>query len=214
MSADPAGSSSVAAEVAETPTPAEADAASAQRHLHPVPNPDQNEGSAQRTDAPEATEPAEDEATEVTSEPENPEADPGVADPDAAAALSDTDETTRLSWVSRLDLSALLTWSRDTFTPQSGLWSQRPAAPDEVLDRARRGSQVAAVGPLRTLSIADGYAAAAVKVLLRCGDWLLEHPARRLVAAVLLAVALVYPPTRVAIGYALTPIAALADLLT
>lgn len=161
-----------------------------ERHLHPVPDdgPVPDETTAQSLD-------------EVAS-----------AEPDASATAPDGAEAAPSRF--RVDLSALLAWARSTFTPQSGMWTQRPLAPDEVMDRARRGSHLADAGPLRTAAIADSYVAAGTKAALRCGDWLLDHPARRVVAAVLLTALLLYPPTRTALGWALAPAAWAHGLLT
>lgn len=161
-------------------------ATGAPRHLHPVPT---NEPVQ---DAP---------AAHSTEEDHN--------------TVEDTDEQPAgLSARSRVDLTALLTWGRATFTPDSGLLSTRPLAVDEVLDRARRGSQLADAGPLRAVSTVHGYAAAGVKVALRSIEWVVEHLARTAVGLVLLTALLIYPPTRMVLGYALTPAVWAHDLLT
>lgn len=179
-----------------TEQPGPNSATGAPRHLHPVP----------------------------TNEPvqDAPAAHSTEDDHDAAGQVADSDEQpaetephpTGLSARSRVDLSALLTWGRATFTPDSGLFSTRPLAVDEVLDRARRGSQLADAGPLRAVSTVHGYAAAGVKVALRSIDWVVEHLARTAVGLVLLTALLIYPPTRMVLGYALTPAVWAHDLLT
>ncbi|GAB2763224.1 hypothetical protein GCM10027174_44890 [Salinifilum aidingensis] len=182
----------MAAEVAPDATAKEStpDSAAELRHLHPVPDdgPVPDETTAQSLD-------------EVAS-----------AEPDASATAPDGAEAAPSRF--RVDLSALLAWGRVTFTPQSGMWTQRPLAPDEVMDRARRGSHLADAGPLRTAAIADSYAAATTKAVLRSADWLLDHPARRVVATVLLTALLLYPPTRTVLGWALAPAAWAHGLLT
>lgn len=106
-------------------------------------------------------------------------------------------------------------WAKETFNPDSGLWSTRPLAPDEVIDRAKNGSQLPATGPLRTVSIGYGWVAAVGSVVLIAVDWaLFKHAARAAVFSVILTGLLIYPPTRLAIGYALLPLAWAHDLLT
>ncbi|MHA6801772.1 hypothetical protein [Bounagaea algeriensis] len=179
---------------AEESTPDSAATAAAEpRHLYPVPD--------------DATVPDDDAAQSAESDNGTGE---DTGEQEAAAESRPAGSSTR----SRVDLAALLAWGRATFTPQSGMWSHRPLAPDEVLDRARRGNHLADAGPLRTAAIADSYAAAGTKAVLRCGDWLLDHPARRVVAAVLLTALVLYPPTRMVLGYALTPAVWAHDLLT
>lgn len=176
-----------------TEQPGPNSATGAARHLHPVPT----------------NEPVQDSPAAQT---EN--------DHDAAGQVADIDEQpaevdpTDPTGSSRVDLTALLTWGRATFAPDSGLYSTRPLAVDEVLDRARRGSQLADAGPLRAVSTVHGYAAAGVKVALRSIEWVVEHLARTAVGLVLLTALLIYPPTRLALGYALTPAVWAHDLLT
>lgn len=193
MSADPAAD----APIEQTATSAADPTADQSRaHLRPVPD----------------TGLTPDDAAAQSAEPDNDtaeEAGEHIDEQDAATASRPTVS----SALSRVDVPAVLAWGRATFTPDSGLFSTRPAAPDEVLDRARRGSQLADAGPLRAVSVAHGYTAAGVKLALRSVEWVVEHLARTAVGLVLLAALLTYPPTRAAIGYALTPLAALSDLL-
>lgn len=122
----------------------------------------------------------------------------------------DVDETE-----SARDLSGWLTWAREVFSPQSGMWTTRPLAPDEVVDRARNGPQLADAGPLRAVSTAHGYASAGVKLPMRAVEWVFcEHLARAAVALVLLSALCLYPSTGEVLGYALTPLVWLHDLLT
>lgn len=114
-----------------------------------------------------------------------------------------------------VDVSGWFDWTRAVFSPQSGLWTTRPSAPDEVVDRARHGQQVADAGPLRVVSAAHGYASAGAKLVLRASEWVFfEHLARAVVGLVLLTALCLYPPTATALGYALTPLVWAHDLLT
>ncbi len=172
-------------------TPDSAATATAEpRHLHPVPD-----------DATVPTDPA----AQSTDEAASAEGE--------ASTIGDEAAEPTLSR-SRVDASALLAWGRATFTPDSGLLSTRPLAVDEVLNRARHGSQLADAGPLRAVSTVHGYTAAAVKTALRSIDWIVEHLARSAVGLVLLTALLIYPPTRMVLGYALTPAVWAHDVLT
>lgn len=174
-----------------TEQPGPNSATGAARHLHPVPT----------------NEPVQDSPAAQSTENENNT----VEDTDEQPAEVDPTDPTGSS---RVDLTALLAWGRATFTPDSGLWTTRPLAPDEVLDRARRGSQLADAGPLRTASAAHGRVSAAAKITLRTIEWVFfDHIARFAVALVVLTALCVYPPTATVLGYALTPLVWAHDLL-
>ncbi len=188
---------SVSDTTAEESTPDSASSAAEPRHLHPVPD-----------DGPVPEDPPAPSAEDDNGTAGQPVEDTG--DPEAAAESHPVGSSAR----SRVDVHAVLTWGRATFTPDSGMLSTRPLAVDEVLDRARRGSQLADAGPLRAVSTVHGYAAAGVKAGLRSIDWIVEHLARTAVGLVLLTALLIYPPTRMVLGHALAPAVWAHDLLT
>ncbi len=168
----------------EKPTPA----AGEPRHLHPVP-----------------TEPAAQHAEDDNAAVEQ------VEDTDED---TDNDESFEDEPAAGIDLSGWISWAREVFSPQSGLWTTRPLAPDEVLDRARHGQQVADAGPLRAVSTVHGYASAGAKLAMRTVEWVFcEHLARCVGALVLLTALCVYPPTATVLGYGLTPLVWVHDLL-
>lgn len=81
-------------------------------------------------------------------------------------------------------------WLGTAFTPQSGLYTERPLSASEVLRRAKHGQQLADSGPLRMASIAGSWMQAAGKLTLRTIEWLLfEHAARTFLVAALLGLA-------------------------
>lgn len=191
-----------------TDTTAEDTAAATPRqrqHLQPVPVTPAE--TADRVDEPAAqppnTAPDEDNVVEIVEGTE-----PGTEEPDEDEEFADEPDS---GW----DLSGWLTWARDVFTPQSGMWTTRPLAPAEVVDRARHGQQLTDAGPLRAVSTAHGYASAAAKLPMRAVEWLFcEHLARAAVALVLLTALCLYPPTAAVLGYGLTPLVWAHDLLT
>lgn len=96
-------------------------------------------------------------------------------------------------------------WLTAVFAPASGLYTERQPAIAETVRRAREGGQLPAAGPLRTLGIGYGYVAAGYKAVSDTTAWVVAHPARLAVLAVLVGLALVFPPTRYVAGYLLTP---------
>lgn len=111
------------------------------------------------------------------------------------------------------DRGGVAAWLREVAVPGSGLYTDRQPSVSEIVRRARRGSQVAAHGPLRALSTVHGYVAAANKAVATTWVWIVDHPARLFVATVLLALAVVYPPTRHLLVWLLAPFAWAYDAL-
>lgn len=134
---------------------------------------------------------------------------PAVTDEPAAeegAGHDDLSANRRNAW-----LAAVL----DVITPRSGLYTERQPSVTEILRRARNGAQVPDAGFLRATAKGYGYGAAGVKVVLRTGEWIVDHPARSGMALVLLVLACVFPATRQIVVWLLAPFAwahqALAD---
>lgn len=98
--------------------------------------------------------------------------------------------------------------------PGSGLYTDRPTSPGEIIRRARYGQQVPSTGPLRTASIGYGYTIAAFKITLRTVEWVIEHPARLAVASVLVGLLLLIPFGRQVLAWLLYPAAWAYGLLT
>lgn len=119
----------------------------------------------------------------------------------------DKDEPARIDWVS------IRNWTYAAFKPDSGIYTDRPESVSEIVHRARHGEHVADHGPLRRISIAHGYLAAANKIALRSWEYVLDHQARTYVVAVLLATALLVPATRHLIAYLLYPVVWAQQLL-
>lgn len=97
-------------------------------------------------------------------------------------------------------------WVVSTFTPASGLYTDRQPSIEETLRRARDGAQLPESGPLRAASRAYGYGAAAATAALETGKWVVAHPARLAVIATLMTLALLFPPTRHALAVSLSPL--------
>ncbi|WP_020421124.1 hypothetical protein [Amycolatopsis sp. ATCC 39116] len=104
-------------------------------------------------------------------------------------------------------LTERVAWLRTVFTPEAGLYTDRPPSIAEAIRRAKHGRQLAADGPLRKISIAHGYVAAANKAAVRTWEWIVDHQARFAVFLLLLGLALVFPPTRQLIAWLLYPVA-------
>lgn len=197
----------MAAEPAPDTTTEDTDAATPRQRQHLQPVPVTPAEAADRVDEPaeQSTNSDGDEDTVVEL----------VEDTEPDADEADEDELVGDEPDSGWDLSGWLDWAREVGTPQSGLWTTRPLAPAEVVDRARNGQQLADAGPMRAVSAAHGYVSAGVKLALRAGEWVFcEHLARAAVALVLLGALCLYPPTATALGYALTPLVWAHDLLT
>lgn len=141
-------------------------------------------------------------------------------EPTQAAPPSETEEDDEAdaeepasTLADRIDWPSVRSWAYQAFTPDSGLYTDRPLSVAEIVQRARHGDQVAANGPVRRISIAHGYVAAANKIALRSWEYVLDHQARTYVVAVLLAVALIIPATRHLVGYLLYPVVWAQQLL-
>ena len=97
-------------------------------------------------------------------------------------------------------------WVRAAFAPGSGLYTDRQPSIAETMRRAKRGGQIADTGPLRVAATVHGYLAAANKAACQTWMWIVDHPARLAVFGVLLALAVVFPPTRQLLAWVLAPI--------
>ncbi|RAS57831.1 hypothetical protein C8D87_12114 [Lentzea atacamensis] len=138
-------------------------------------------------------------APQATAEPEPETAELEVIKPAEVVARDD------LGAGRRKPGPALVLAARELIVPHSGLYTDRPATPAEIVRRARLGSQVPAAGVLRAASTAYGYGAAGATVLLRTVEWVIRHPARLGLAVLLLALALAFPATRQVAVFLLTP---------
>lgn len=105
-----------------------------------------------------------------------------------------------------VDRAAMLAWLKAAVTPESGLYTDRPASVGEIVRRAQHGTHLPEQGPMRAVSKGYGYVAAANKVTVRTWEWIVDHPARLAVVVVLLTVAIAFPVTRHLLGYLLAPI--------
>ena len=137
-------------------------------------------------------------------------------EPDESPEVDETAESTE-EFVDtsgpRVEWMAVWDWAREAFSPDSGLYSDRPESVREIVDRAKRGTQVAEHGPLRKISVAHGYLAAANKVTLRSWEWVLDRQARTCVAVVLLVLLVAIPQIRHLIAYLLYPLVWVQQLL-
>lgn len=97
-------------------------------------------------------------------------------------------------------------WLRAAFTPGSGLYTDRQPSVAETVRRAKRGGQLADHGPLRVMAVGHGYFAAVNKAVCQTWIWVVDHPARLVVAGVLLTLAISFPTTRHLLGLLLTPV--------
>ena len=96
-------------------------------------------------------------------------------------------------------------WMREAFAPGSGLYADRQPSIAEVVRRAKHGGQLATHGPLRHIAKAHGYVAAANKAVCDTWVWIVNHPARLVVALGLLGLAVAFPTTRHLISLLLAP---------
>lgn len=102
-------------------------------------------------------------------------------------------------------LRAAYAWAVTTFTPESGLYTERQPSIEETLRRAKHGQQLPDSGPLRAASKAYGYGAAAAIAALDTARWIVAHPARLAVLGVLLTLATLFPATREVMSILLAP---------
>lgn len=151
-----------------------------ERHLHAVPDETGSEITA-------ALEPVVDEPTDEPAPAAEADTDgQDASEPDADKAELDGSDAGGAASATPGQRPAWAGWLAGAFTPQSGLYTARAAAPREVVHRARVGGQLADAGPLRIAARAYGYWQAAGKVTTRSVEWLLfDHPARTLLVAVL-----------------------------
>lgn len=133
----------------------------------------------------------------VAVEPDPPKADPPETNTTSPASTGSAAAEAA---------SQAQAWLRDAFTPDSGLYTDRQPSIAETVRRARDGSQLADTGPLRRLSVAHGYLAAANKAVCTTWVWVVDHPARLSVAAVLFGLAFAFPPVRHVLALLLTPV--------
>jgi hypothetical protein len=115
------------------------------------------------------------------------------------------EEVNRLADVLRWVIRATA-WMRTNFTPDSGLYADRQPSIEEIVRRAKGSDHLPDEGILRRLAIGYSYLAAANKAAAVTWAWIVDHPARLFVVGVLLALAMVFPPTRYAIAALLTPL--------
>jgi hypothetical protein len=130
---------------------------------------------------------------------------PVIADdtrPDATAEAP-TDDTTPGAAQRVKGIAKLVT---ATFTPGSGLYTDRSPSVKEVWHYGRRGSQAPEAGWARRATTGYGMFAAANKTATRTWDWIVENPSRFAVMAVLIVLAALFPPTRVVLHLLLWPL--------
>lgn len=143
--------------------------------------------------------------------PDEPSPDPAPETDDSTETADDGPGTTSgsadVTVGGRVDWPKVIAWAREAVTPQSGLYTDRPPAVDEIVARAKRGAHLPETGPLRTAARIDGYVVAANKVAVRTWEFVVDHPARRITVAALLALAVLYPPTRAVLAFLLWPLA-------